>query len=185
MLVCLARCRTVPVHINISVQKEVAKGGLYCKLMLVSRRCLKIIVRDGKNNPSAPKFRFYVITAINNILKSFKIFSRTRNWSLILLWLTFTFCFWHIGLSIQRSKDRLGIPNVIFAMKLFRKSVASRTLEIPILVNQGGKGLNPQSFKPYMFPVSLNKRNSVRCAKNRKRPRERFTPIAPHHNMSG
>ena len=73
-------CRTVPVHINISVQKEVAKGGLYRKLMLVLRRCLKIIVRDGKNNPSAPgKFRFYVVTAINNILKSFKIFSRNRN----------------------------------------------------------------------------------------------------------
>ena len=35
---------------------------------------------------------------------------------------------------------------------------------------QGGKGLNPQSLKPYVFPVSLNRRKTVLCAINGKRP---------------
>ena len=103
--------------------------------------------------------------------------------SLTLLWSTVSFCFRHIGLSIQRSKDRLGIHNVIFEMKLFGKSVALRSMLIPLLIIQGGKGLDPQSLRPYMFPVSLNKRDPVLCATNRKRPRERFTPIVPHHNV--
>ena len=54
---------------------------------------------------------------------------------------------------------------------------------IPLLIIQGGKGLNPQSLKPYTFPVSLNRRKTVLCAINGKRPKERFTPIVPHHNI--
>ena len=41
---------------------------------------------------------------------------------------------------------------------------------IPLLIIQGGKGLNPQSLKPYVFPVSLNRRKTVLCAINGKRP---------------
>ena len=103
--------------------------------------------------------------------------------SLILLWLTVSFCFRHIGLSIQRSKDRLGIRNVIFPTKLCGKSVALMSLVTPLLIIQGGKGLNPQSLKLCMFPFSLNRRKTVSFAINRKRLRERFTPIVPPHNV--
>ena len=55
-------------------------------------------------------------------------------------------------------------------MKLFGNSVALRSMVIPLLIIQGGKGLNPQSLKPYVFPVSLNRRKTVLCAINGKRP---------------
>ena len=80
--------------------------------------------------------------------------------SLILLWLTVSFCFRHIGLSIQRSKDRLGIRNVIFAIKLFGKSVALRSSVIPLLIIQGGRGLNPAEFETVHVPrFSEQKKN--------------------------
>lgn len=59
---------------------------------------------------------------------------------LTLLWLTVTFCFRHIGLSIPRSKDWLGIPNVIFKMKLFRN----------VWLLREAKGATLRVSKPYM-----------------------------------
>ena len=81
------------------------------------------------------------------------------------------------------NERRLGIRNVIFATKFLGKSVALRSMVIALLIIQKGKGLNPQSLKPYMFPVSLNRGRTVLCAINRKRPRERFSPIVPPHNV--
>ena len=64
-------------------------------------------------------------------------------------------------MSIQRLKDQMGIRNVIFVTKLCGTSVAFRSIVNPLFIVQGGKGLNPQSLKPCMFPVSLNRRKPV------------------------
>ena len=79
---------------------------------------------------------------------------------------------------------QLGIGDVIFATKLLGKSVALRSMVIALLIIQKGKGLNIQSLKPYMFPVSLNRRRTVLRAINRKSPKERFLLLC-RPTMSG
>ena len=103
--------------------------------------------------------------------------------SLILLWLTVSFCFRLIGLHTQRSKDQLGILNVIFGMKLFGKPVASQNSVTPRFILLGGQRLHLQSLKHNIFLRFPNKGAIVLCAINRTRCRERFSPIVLHPSV--
>ena len=72
--------------------------------------------------------------------------------SLILLWLTVSFCFRHIGLSIQRSKDRLGIRNVIFRYEIVREICRFEEYGDPPSYNPRRQRAQPSEFETIHVP---------------------------------
>ena len=102
--------------------------------------------------------------------------------SLILLWLTDSFRFKHIGLSME-IKRQAGYSQCDFRDEIVREICGFLEYADPPTYHPGRQRASLSKFETVHVPFSLNRRKTVSCAINRRKPGERFTPTVPPHNV--